>query len=172
MKHIMLDLETMGSGPDAAIIAIGAVEFDLDKQKLGKEFYVTVDLTSSVEHGGVIDPGTVLWWMKQSDEARRMFQLTNKHIVTALTDFVDFISACAPKKDITVWGNGAAFDNVILSSAFRRIGAPAPWEFWNDRCYRTVKALRPDIKMKREGTHHNALDDARDQTKHLFEILR
>ena len=31
MKHIMLDLEAMGTGPNAAIVAIGAVEFELTK---------------------------------------------------------------------------------------------------------------------------------------------
>ena len=31
---IMLDLETMGTGPAAAIVAIGAVAFDLDRKSV------------------------------------------------------------------------------------------------------------------------------------------
>jgi inhibitor of KinA sporulation pathway (predicted exonuclease) len=45
----------------------------------------------------------------------------------------------------------------------------APWKFYNDRCYRTLKAMYPHIKMpKRTGTHHNALDDAISQVNHLI----
>lgn len=29
-KHVMLDIESMGSGPNAAIVAIVAVRFDLE----------------------------------------------------------------------------------------------------------------------------------------------
>ncbi|MFA5379904.1 MAG: 3'-5' exoribonuclease, partial [Dehalococcoidia bacterium] len=45
--EVSLDLETMGNGPDAAIIAIGAVEFSLETGLLGQEFYEVVDLESS-----------------------------------------------------------------------------------------------------------------------------
>ena len=48
------DLETMGTKPDAAITAIGAVAFDLKSKTLGKEFYVVVDLASSMAAGGTV----------------------------------------------------------------------------------------------------------------------
>ena len=44
MKHVMLDLETMGNSPLAAIAAIGAIEFDPDAGTLGERFYTTIDL--------------------------------------------------------------------------------------------------------------------------------
>jgi len=49
MLDVMLDLETMGNGSSAAIIAIGAVEFDMVEGTLGNEFYSVVDLDSSVQ---------------------------------------------------------------------------------------------------------------------------
>ncbi len=67
--NIMLDLETMGNGPDAAIIAVGACKFDtiavLDT------YYCVVDLTSSLNAGLKVDGDTILWWLKQSDDARK-----------------------------------------------------------------------------------------------------
>lgn len=171
MNNIMVDLETMGSGSHSAIIAIGAVEFDTTKKQLGKEFYRVIDLTSSVEAGGEMDPSTVIWWMGQSDEARKAFTAKGVKLPQALIEFVDFLDTCAPRKTRCIWGNGASFDNVILGNAFRRLQLTIPWEFWNDRCYRTIKALYPDVKIKREGTHHNALDDAKDQARHLFDIF-
>lgn len=77
----------------------------------------------------------------------------------------------APRDEIRVWGNGAAFDNVILASAYRRVTAGTPWQYWNDRCYRTVKALHPDVPMQRTGDHHNALDDAISQAHQLIAML-
>ena len=162
--HIMIDLETMGTRPNAPIIAIGAVAFDPDG--VHDEFYAVVDLADSVAEGGVMDPSTVLWWMKQSDEARAEFDRPGKPLGFALGDFREWVS----KYDISgVWGNGASFDNVILSEAYRRMGNDAPWPFWKDRCYRTMKSLS-SIKMQRSGAHHNALDDARDQARHLLDI--
>jgi exodeoxyribonuclease VIII len=48
---------------------------------------------------------------------------------------------------------------------------PCPWNFWDDRCYRTVKRFAPDIKMNFSGVKHHALADARHQALHLQRIL-
>lgn len=51
MKHVMLDLETMGSGPRAAIVAIGACCFEPETGRIGETFYQAIDLESSVDLG-------------------------------------------------------------------------------------------------------------------------
>jgi exodeoxyribonuclease VIII len=172
VNDIMLDLETMGTGPSAAIIAIGAVSFNLEHGILGPRFYQVVDLASSVEWGAVIDPATVLWWLKQSEEARDAFRVKGMPFLEALRAFRDWMTPCGHRDEVRVWGNGAAFDNVVLGSAYDRAGIDRPWSFWNDRCYRTVKALYPECKLDRSGTHHNALDDATSQALHLITMLR
>lgn len=69
--EVMLDLETMGNGPDAAIVAIGAVAFSLERAEISPSvFYRLVTLESAVRQGGSIEPSTVIWWLQQSDEAR------------------------------------------------------------------------------------------------------
>jgi exodeoxyribonuclease VIII len=171
MNDIMLDLETMGQGPDAAIIAIGAAGFDPDTNSIGERFYTPCDLASSVAQGGVIDASTVLWWLRQGDAARGEFAKAGLPIRAALVAFTTWIARHFESKNVRVWGNGAAFDNVILSGAFRRAGMETPWRFYNDRCYRTMKAQAPGITLVRSGTEHNAVDDAFDQAAHLLEIL-
>ena len=47
--HVMLDLETMGNGANAAIIAIGAVSFN--ENGVADRFYKQVALQSSVSIG-------------------------------------------------------------------------------------------------------------------------
>lgn len=179
MNNAMLDLETMGSGPNAAIVAIGAVMFDIDTRQIGDTFYEVIDLESSVSTGGVIDASTVQWWLQQSDDARKAIDGTRPSIPMdrALIRFKKWLTVW-PTYDVykngytgCIWGNGAAFDNVILASAYRRRGMPIPWSHWNDRCYRTVKALHRHVKLERVGTHHNALDDAISQANHLIAML-
>lgn len=169
----MLDLETMGTGSTAAICAIGAVEFDLESGKLGREFYTIIDLESSVAAGGVIDASTVLWWLKQSAEARAELYSNGIDIEIALARFSHWLDECGcDPMELCIWGNGAAFDNVILRSAYKKAGLETPWEFWGDRCYRTAKNLLAGAEIVRTGIHHCAVDDAKDQARHLIELAR
>ena len=165
--HIMIDLETMGTRPDAPIIAIGAVAFDAEG--IGREFYENVDLGSAVNSGAKIDANTVMWWMQQSDEARAA--LVGKEEQYSITGALVEFSKWMCLDDISgVWGNGATFDNVILRESYLRAAVMCPWPFWKDKCYRTVKGAYPDVTLERTGTHHNALDDARTQAEHLVAI--
>ena len=167
--HIMIDLETMGTRPNAPIIAIGAVAFDAGG--LAKEFYCTVSLHSAVRSGAVIDPSTVMWWLGQDKIAQDA--LTDKQdeaigLEVALGEFMQFV--CSYGDGLKgVWGNGATFDNVLMHESGKRCGVPM-WEFWKDKCYRTVKGMYPAVEMERSGTHHNALDDAKSQALHLVRI--
>ena len=164
MNKIMLDLETMGNGTNAAIIAIGAARFG--NGEITDEFYTLVDLSSAVAAGLEMDASTVMWWMKQSDDARKQFERDGIALKDALKQFAEWIG-----KDAEVWGNGAAFDNAILSNAYRKCGIERPWKFWNDRCYRTVKSMHPDVKLVRQGIYHRAVDDAKSQADHLMRII-
>ena len=179
MKHIMLDLETMGNESNAAIVAIGACEFLLPgrvrehwEAKPG-EFYQKVDLESSVKAGMQIDTSTVLWWMRQSDDARKStFEGATIPLGDALRQFSIWVTALG---DCAVWGNGATFDNVIIRSAFKAVGLPVPWSFRNDKCYRTVVNLLPESRrpvFERSGVAHNALDDAITQVLYLQKVYK
>lgn len=174
MRDVMIDLETMGSGPSSAIVALGAVCFDPLTGEIGKTFYCAIDLRDAADNGGVMDPDTVIWWLKQSDEARAA--ITSNDTVftrTMLDQFTNFLySHTTGPKAVRIWGNGSDFDNVILKSTYDRLKVPAPWSFWNNRCYRTLKGLFPQVKLERSGTHHNALDDAMTQAVHAIEIFK
>lgn len=174
LDNVMLDIETMGNGPNAAIIAIGAAAFSIKSRSVEGEFYRTVNLESSVAIGGVIDASTVLWWMDQEDKARSYItrpETAPTAINRALDDFSQWLRDTCDVYEVKIWGNGAAFDNVIVSSAYKMAGQIVPWKFWNNRCYRTIKSLNPEVPMVRCGTHHNALDDAISQAWHLINIL-
>jgi hypothetical protein len=171
MHHLEIDLETMGKGPNAAIVEIGAVFFDVSKG-IGPSFTARVSLVSSVGVGMTMDAETVLWWMQQDKSIMPFSRDGNDwSLFYALSQLSEFIASFGTGP-VCVWGNGADFDNVILRSAYDACKLPAPWVFRNNRCYRTLNALHPDVVLARTTEKHRALDDAIFQARHTIEILR
>lgn len=172
MRNIMLDLETLGLKHDAAILSIGAVAFS--KCGISDEFYCVVNMSSCIAVGLSIDSETIEWWMKQSDEARSVFNDERAvALPMALNAFSEWIGRIGNgKEDVRMWGNGASFDNVILSNAYAACGMKKPWSFRNDMCYRTLKNMHPYVESgDRTGVYHNALDDARYQARHCIKLI-
>lgn len=171
MNHIMLDIETMGTSTSATIMSIGACYFDPATGEIGDTFHEQVNISSN----GQIDASTVIWWMKQSDDTRSKFYNNDKapHINAVLAGFVNFV-----KLDCQVWGNGVAFDNVIIRNAYEHPSCrdTTPWKFWNDRDVRTmvelgkVIGIDPKRDFPFEGVKHDALADAIHQAKYVSAI--
>ncbi|HDZ0997746.1 exodeoxyribonuclease VIII [Klebsiella pneumoniae] len=177
--HVMVDLETMGKKHNAPIVAIGAVVFDPATGSIGESFYKVVCLESSVNWGAVIDPSTVIWWLKQSSEARSAIVNDDAiPLLDALLQFREFVSdnVAGGSKKAQVWGNGASFDNSILRSSYDCIAEDYPWEYWNDRDVRTMVELghainyEPQKAIPFEGERHNALADAIHQARYVSAI--
>lgn len=173
--EVMLDLETMSVRPDAAIVAIGAVAFDrTDPSRTWPTFYERVDLSSSMAAGGAVDGATVRWWLQQSESARAEVSARDAaHIAAVLSLFSAWIDSLGDRAKVLMWGNGADFDNVVLRSAYERLMLEAPWSWWNNRCFRTLRKERPEVAEPPQAAghvEHHALDDARQQVEHLLAI--
>ncbi|MGO0672786.1 3'-5' exoribonuclease domain-containing protein [Citrobacter werkmanii] len=177
--HLMVDLETMGSGPDAPIVSIGAIYFDPSTGNTGAEFYQVVSLESSMSFGMKPDASTIQWWLKQSSEARSAILVDEAMgLRETLELLADFIAENAANGSHTVqlWGNGCSFDNVILRRAYALTQTPFAVPFWNDRDVRTMVELgktvgiNPRFDIPFEGDMHNALSDARHQVKYVSAI--
>lgn len=164
----MGDLETLGTRPRSVILSIGAVKFDPDSGETHSDFYLVINKQSCLDVGMEVDPDTEKWWKDQSPEAQQVLVEAESSVVSikeALQRFGDWLDP-----NTTLWGNGSDFDNAMLQEAFKLCGLKQPWAFWNNRCYRTMKNM-VKVHHKRQGTHHNALDDARHQAEHLMKIL-
>ena len=169
--HIMVDIEAFGKDSGAAIVSIGAVEFNMNNGEIGNEFYINVDLQSCLDIGLEVDASTIMWWMLQSEDARKALVSSPAHIVKALHEFSFFIESCGGK-GCEIWGNSARFDLGILSDAYKKIELSIPWDFRKERDVRTLVSLHPVIKdmTKRVGVAHSAIDDCLHQIKYCSEI--
>jgi exodeoxyribonuclease VIII len=153
---LMIDLETMGTTHDAAILSIGAVIFDLNGEEIHATLHDTVDLEDNQIHGRKIDASTVLWWMKQSKNAQLALTQNPMHLKKALNRLTELVQDWKPG---TVWANSPTFDLDILRHAYKSLGLACPWQYWAERDYRTLKDFT-DMPDFTSGTTHNALDDA------------
>ncbi len=158
MKHVMVDMETLGTVSDAVILSIGAVRFDLDSDEIDDAgFYASVSIESNLALGRRIQEDTLVWWLKQPSAAQQVFHEPKQTLTSALAEFADWMPP-----DAMLWSNGADFDNAMLAHAYVQQSMERPWLFWNSRCVRTYKGLpgAKNVSVPRIGTHHNALHDA------------
>lgn len=174
MKHVMLDIETLGNKTNSVILSIGACYFDPSTGDIGSTLSVHIDVKSCIDRGLDMDASTVMWWMSQDKDAQSKItegQKDSEDLASALIALASFID-----KDAQVWGNGATFDNAIVKNAYDKCFLDAPWKFWNDRDVRTIVELgyqvgfNPKKDMPFKGVRHDALDDAIHQAKYVSAI--
>lgn len=172
--NVMVDLETLGTRPGCKVMSIGAVVFSPAGVEEHRQFYIDIHRDQPL----LEQPDTIAWWKgvrKDNPKAYdRIFgsELPRWPLADALNSFTGWLNGLnGLGGEVLVWGNGADFDNPILSAAYAACDMSQPWGPWNGRCYRTLKGLRSDIRLTRKGTHHNALDDAISQAAHAVEIL-
>lgn len=186
MKHVMVDIETMGTSPRAPILAIGAIMFDPYTGDLGARLLIRpISLESNIELGRNPDAHTIRWWMKQSDGAREHIfpddtaYCSLKEALLSLDNFLNVkggihLNPRIQDESKYIWGRGPTFDISLLEEAYRDCDISIPWHFRCVRDVRTVEHLchgQIDIKkMTSEGTKHTALDDAVFQAKYISQM--
>ncbi len=176
--HIMLDLETLGTRPDAAIIQIGAVLFEpVSGGKIldGKGFDKHVLLQDG---GGSIDHGVVAFWFQEASVASMGKALSTRafSLPEVLKKFVEWPAAV---HDLSweaiegIWANPSDFDFPILKSAFARLGVDVPWDRRITRDARMLFTLvggKPEIDWT-GMTPHDAFDDAVGQAQQVQKAM-
>lgn len=171
---VMLDLETLGNKSNAAILSIGAVEFNMETGDIGSEIYMVVDLQSCLDLGLIINGSTFYWWMQQSDVARKAICAENKLLLSeAVLLFSNWMKDRIAK--VQIWGNGARFDIGLMEDAYIACGyQEMPWYFRSERDVRTLVGFAPDIKanLPFEGMEHNPVDDCKHQIKYCHETWK
>lgn len=171
-RHVMFDLETLSVEPTAAIMSIGACRFHPDREGeecIGETFHITLDLDTQFTDGHAFDHDTLMWWFRQSDEAREaIFKEVSFHPNRACRLFADWLDE---KGTDYLWSH-ASFDQPILDNLFIRQNVPKAWNHRAPKDVRTVQMLCPNVSWVRTGEHHNAKDDAVTQARFVSKCLQ
>lgn len=172
---VMIDMETLATSTDAAILTIGAVKFDpfgKDVEEPDMEsLYLRVDQDSCDELGLVVNDATVEWWSKQDPAAQEeAFSEEGRiHIADAFQQLYKFCWGAQ-----RVWSNGSVFDIMICEHVYGKLQKAVPWQFWQIRDCRTVYDLGINPKRPPVLKHH-ALEDAWNQAvgvQNVYNALR
>jgi hypothetical protein len=171
MHNVMIDTETLGQRAGCVVLSIGAVAFDPDAGTMGPGFYLVVNTASCKQRGLYVDASTEHWWRGQSPEARKVLQEAAESKVGlggALQELTKYL-AQFNRNRLCMWSQGADFDLPIIAHCYAVMDMPLPWNFWNNRCHRTLRALG---KMPKRLAAHNALTDAQDQAAEAMKVLK
>lgn len=153
-RDVMIDIETIATRNDAAIIQIGACTFDEKHQ-----FIVSVPAAYyDGEHPYHVDPRTQKWWSEQGEEAQEALKLNLvPNPGTALQELDKWLKSTGFQKSYkftgrSVWANGVQFDCSILRYAYsmeRGDNNATPWHYRQEKDSRTLYALfRKQAKVK------------------------
>lgn len=188
--HVMVDIETWGTGSNAMPVSIGAAKFNNDT--ILDKFEVGIDPADFVQYGRTIDASTIMWWMseKQRPALDYWLALPKVDLYSAVRGFADWCAIETPVFDTpdgkptgqgvempvmvlelaSLWGYGATFDNVILENAAKACRIDWPFDHRSNECFRTLRKRFPDVEHEFVGTAHSAVDDALNQALHLQKI--
>lgn len=170
--HFMIDLETLSTAADAAILQIGIQAFDPrgDGIDPAQGLIIHVSGEASLNAGLRMDWQTIQWWLSLDDNARAGMvakQADALLLSEALVELVKFGQSHGGWSWAKVWSNGAAFDIPILETAFRRCRRDIPWAYNNVLDVRTMKWLAPDVPRVTPDVAHDALSDAQAQAVYV-----
>ena len=161
--NIMIDIETLGTGPNSIIATIGAMKFDRTRSLKPLEemtsFYYRIDFESCNSLGMVSEEETVKWWDNQDEKSREeIYGEENRvPIKQALQELSEFIGN---NPYTTVWAQGPHFDCTILENAYKKCNLRVPWAFWNVRDCRTLFDIA-NLRLKNnpgDYPHHSLYD--------------
>lgn len=169
MTHIMVDIETLGTGLNAPILQIAAVAFNIETGEYEGLFNEHIDIANENLR---IDGDTLKWWIDTDAELLSdIVSAGQTPLDEALFLFGEWVRGFDEPK---LWGNGILFDNAILREQMTKHGYEYPIHFRHDRDVRTIlelashklgiseRELRTNYQ-RNDLKKHDALDDCKFQ---------
>ena len=161
----MIDIEGLGTGPDATILTIAAQSFDpFGQGYYDRQYYARITLESQENRS--IQQDTIDWWATQPEAQAEAFMEEGR---IDLDQALDSLGKLIWQHKL-IFANGPTYDMNILEHAYKSYNKPLPWQFYNVRDARTIYSLWPELP--KPPTSHHALEDCRRQIDMLQATLQ
>ena len=156
--HVMLDIETLATTPDAVVMSVGVVKFD---PHTGTPYNKTLwrpDIDEQTERDRHVSESTLEWWAKQPDHIQEDAFSDEGRI--PVTEFMKELNRYCVGAD-KIWCQGPQFDMLILENLYIQYGHHFGWQFWQIMDCRTLFQLMPvDPRKAIQQDLHSADADA------------
>jgi hypothetical protein len=185
MIDLMIDLETLSTEPNAIILQIGMVSFDIETFEPQRSYKWQLPVKSQKDAGRDWSVATLQWWLIQPKELQEevllpSFGMTiDQHHDVVLSNFLDAYLMEDGKYGVqNVWAQGCTDFEWLEDMMGRRT---PPWQYYQKAdCRSVMKAAETygvDVQLIREQLRlklkaHNALDDCLIQIGTLREIKK
>jgi len=141
--HVMLDIETLSTEKNAAVVAIAAVKFSLRDNELGEEIFIPIKLDEyekrTYKNKFHVSMDTLYWWLTRVNRSvcRDVFdEQSGQTIKAAATELVTFMQDAQ-----YVWAYSPSFDVVICQNLCRVANASWPMSYKQELDLRTLVTL-------------------------------
>ncbi len=157
--HAMIDIETLGTKPNAVILSVGAIKFDPYSNSEpfdGKHWRLDVD--AQTEKDREVNEDTLAWWAKQDPAIQEdaFGESGRTDCVQFMKELNAWLTGCE-----SVWCQGPQFDMVILENLFTQFDHHKGWAFWQIMDCRTLFNIMPEDPRKAiQQNLHSADEDA------------
>ena len=156
--HVMIDIETLATTPDAVVMSVGAVKFD---PHTGTPYNKTLwrpDIDEQTERDRHVSESTLEWWAKLPQHIQDDAFSEDSRI--PVTEFMKELNRYCVGAD-KIWCQGPQFDMLILENLYIQWGHHFGWQFWQVMDCRTLFQLMPvDPRKAIQQDLHSADADA------------
>lgn len=171
-RHVVIDIETLGTDSNSFITSVSAVEYlhshsdNARKVEIQQTRNYVLDPWAE-QPGAVVDGVTVQWRQQQSEDTKHDLRLPPERYVPLdrmLRELRDFVG------DAQVWANAPDFDLVILNNAAKRLGLKPITRYYKHRCVRTAKMALESIygHLVDLNNPHTPLEDCINQLEYVI----
>jgi hypothetical protein len=159
MKHAMIDIETLDTGPSSVVLTVGACKFDPHSSEPPTEKRLwRPEVEDQLQQGRTASEETLEWWAKQ-DQGVRESTFTETGRISVIEFFKDLNKYLVGVDK--VWCQGPQFDMVILEDLYKQYQHHCNWAFWQIMDCRTIFNMMPkDPRKAVQKNLHSADDDA------------
>ena len=156
--HVMLDIETLATTPDAVVMSVGVVKFDPHSGTPYSKTLWRPDIDQQTERDRHVSESTLEWWSKLPQHIQDDAFSEDGRI--PVTEFMKELNRYCVGAD-KIWCQGPQFDMLILENLYIQWGHHFGWQFWQIMDCRTLFQLMPvDPRKAIQQDLHSADADA------------
>lgn len=153
--HFMLDIETLGKEKDgfAPIVSLSLIPFTKDKIFKECAIFTRMDMDAydNLPIKSQISTSTIIWWMKQSEDARQEFLGGKSDLLATLryvSDYIKFAKTLYGNSKVKMWAKSHDFDVVLCERWLRGLSNDYNAEIIPYNMARCVRTSTDDAIMK------------------------